>query len=50
MRTICDFVAGMTDRYAMEFYARLRGRRASDNAQAVLTPPPRAFATIPRIT
>jgi len=25
MRTICDFVAVMTDRYAMEFYARLRG-------------------------
>jgi dGTPase len=25
MRTVCDFVAGMTDRYAMEFYARLRG-------------------------
>jgi dGTPase len=25
MRTICDFVAGMTDRYAMEFYSRLRG-------------------------
>ncbi len=25
MRTICDFVAGMTDRYAMEFYARLPG-------------------------
>lgn len=25
MRTICDFIAGMTDRYAFEFYGRLRG-------------------------
>lgn len=24
-RTICDFIAGMTDRYAMEFYGRLFG-------------------------
>ncbi|MRH96238.1 dGTP triphosphohydrolase [Agrobacterium tumefaciens] len=24
-RTICDFIAGMTDRYAMEFYSRLFG-------------------------
>jgi dGTPase len=22
-RVICDFIAGMTDRYAVEFYARL---------------------------
>jgi dGTPase len=25
MRTICDFIAGMTDRYAFEFYSRLYG-------------------------
>jgi dGTPase len=25
MRTFCDFIAGMTDRYAFEFYGRLRG-------------------------
>jgi dGTPase len=25
MRTICDFIAGMTDRYAFEFYGRLFG-------------------------
>jgi dGTPase len=25
MRTICDFIAGMTDRYAFEFYDRLHG-------------------------
>jgi dGTPase len=25
MRTICDFIAGMTDRYAFEFYGRLYG-------------------------
>jgi dGTPase len=25
MRTICDFIAGMTDRYALEFYSRLYG-------------------------
>lgn len=25
MRVVCDFVAGMTDRYAMEFYNRLYG-------------------------
>ena len=24
MRTICDFVAGMTDKYAAEFFSRLR--------------------------
>ncbi|WP_421579174.1 hypothetical protein [Shinella sp. M31] len=24
-RTICDFIAGMTDRYAVEFYSRLFG-------------------------
>jgi dGTPase len=24
-RTICDFIAGMTDRYAIEFYSRLYG-------------------------
>ena len=25
MRAICDFIAGMTDRYAFEFYGRLYG-------------------------
>lgn len=30
-RTICDFVAGMTDRYAMEFWARLK----SDGAESM---------------
>lgn len=25
MRTICDFIAGMTDRYCIEFYSRLLG-------------------------
>ncbi len=25
MRTICDFIAGMTDRYAIEFFTRLFG-------------------------
>ena len=33
-RTICDFVAGMTDRYAMEFWARLR----SDAAESMFKP------------
>lgn len=33
-RAICDFVAGMTDRYALEFYARLR----SDSAQSMFKP------------
>lgn len=28
-RLVCDFVAGMTDRYAVEFYSRLRGAGAS---------------------
>ena len=28
-RMICDFVAGMTDRYAVEFYGRLRETGAS---------------------
>ncbi len=26
-RTICDFIAGMTDRYALEFYSRLFGEQ-----------------------
>lgn len=30
-RTVCDFVAGMTDRYAVEFYGRL----LSENPQSV---------------
>jgi len=33
-RAICDFVAGMTDRYALEFYGRLR----SDSAQSMFKP------------
>ncbi len=33
-RTVCDFVAGMTDRYAMEFWARLR----SDGAESMFKP------------
>jgi dGTPase len=24
-RAVCDFIAGMTDRYAFEFYSRLHG-------------------------
>src|SRR5439155_5498914 len=28
-RTICDYVAGMTDRYLMEEYARITGERDS---------------------
>jgi dGTPase len=34
MRVLCDFVAGMTDRYAAEFYARLH----SDSAQSMFKP------------
>jgi dGTPase len=34
MRLVCDFVAGMTDRYAMEFYGRLH----SDSAQSMFKP------------
>ena len=26
-RIICDFIAGMTDRYAIEFYGRLKSER-----------------------
>lgn len=33
-RTVCDFVAGMTDRYAMEFWARLK----SDSAESMFKP------------
>jgi len=33
-RVVCDFVAGMTDRYAVEFYARLH----SDNPQSIFKP------------
>ncbi len=33
-RVICDFVAGMTDRYALEFYGRLY----SDHAQSIFKP------------
>lgn len=34
MRVICDFIAGMTDRYAVEFYARLK----SENPQTIFKP------------
>lgn len=34
MRIVCDFVAGMTDRYAVEFYGRLH----SDSAQSMFKP------------
>jgi dGTPase len=34
MRIVCDFVAGMTDRYAMEFYGRLH----SDTSQSMFKP------------
>ncbi len=33
-REVCDFVAGMTDRYAMEFWARLK----SDSAESMFKP------------
>lgn len=33
-RAICDFIAGMTDRYAIEFHGRLR----SGNAQTIFKP------------
>jgi len=34
MRIVCDFVSGMTDRYAVEFYGRLH----SDSAQSMFKP------------
>lgn len=34
MRIVCDFVAGMTDRYAIEFYGRLH----SDTSQSIFKP------------
>lgn len=34
MRVICDFIAGMTDRYALEFYERL----FSENSQTIYRP------------
>lgn len=34
MRVICDFIAGMTDRYALEFYGRL----FSENPQTIFKP------------
>jgi len=33
-RVICDFIAGMTDRYAVEFYSRLK----SENPQTIFKP------------
>lgn len=33
-RALCDFVASMTDRYAMEFWARLK----SDSAESMFKP------------
>ena len=33
-RVICDFIAGMTDRYALEFYGRL----FSENPQTIFKP------------
>jgi dGTPase len=34
MRTVCDFIAGMTDRYAIEFYGRL----TSENPETIFKP------------
>jgi len=34
VRTICDFIAGMTDRYAIEFYGRLK----SENPETIFKP------------
>jgi len=34
MRTICDFIAGMTDRYALEFYGRL----TSEHPETIFKP------------
>lgn len=34
MRTTCDFIAGMTDRYALEFYGRLK----SENPESIFKP------------
>lgn len=34
MRVICDFVSGMTDRYAVEFFGRLK----SENPQSIFKP------------
>lgn len=34
MRVICDFIAGMTDRYAVEFFSRLK----SDTPQSIFKP------------
>jgi dGTPase len=34
MRIICDFIAGMTDRYAVEFHARL----TSETPQSMFKP------------
>lgn len=34
MRVICDFIAGMTDRYAVEFFSRLK----SDSPQSIFKP------------
>ncbi|WP_161889523.1 dGTP triphosphohydrolase [Pontibacter russatus] len=33
-RVICDYICGMTDRYALEFYARLK----SENSQTIFKP------------
>ena len=33
-RTVCDFIAGMTDRYAIEFYSRLK----SESPQTIFKP------------
>ncbi|MBQ7706751.1 MAG: hypothetical protein IJT72_03105, partial [Lachnospiraceae bacterium] len=33
-RVVCDFIAGMTDRYALEFYGRL----FSENPQTIFKP------------
>lgn len=33
-RAVCDFIAGMTDRYAVEFYGRLK----SENSQTIFKP------------
>ena len=44
-RTICDFIAAMTDRYALEFFGRLNTEGAQDDLQAAMTNAPDASAS-----
>ena len=45
-RTVCDYIAGMTDRYVMEEYARIAGAASAELALANVISNEQAISSI----